>query len=166
MSKSWDGISEELKRHMTAAAGVKYVTGATAESYMPGITFISTDEEPFSLPLAVAEKIAYFAKESLIHLGRAKNSKDAKKILVELAYPTEEISLKEEPPKNTLPRRTRNIAKCRLCGDVIESKHVHDYVTCKCGEISVDGGHDYCKRSARDLKNVIELDDNEKPLGE
>lgn len=40
-----------------------------------------------------------------------------------------------------------NKAKCKKCGDIIESKHVHDYVTCKCGAISVDGGHEYLKRS-------------------
>lgn len=26
----------------------------------------------------------------------------------------------------------RNRAKCRNCGDIIESKHGHDFVTCKC----------------------------------
>ena len=41
----------------------------------------------------------------------------------------------------------KNIAKCLLCGDIIESKHRHDYVTCKCGNLSVDGGKDYWKRS-------------------
>lgn len=41
----------------------------------------------------------------------------------------------------------RNMAKCARCGDVIESKSVHDFVTCSCGAISVDGGHAYCKRS-------------------
>lgn len=40
-----------------------------------------------------------------------------------------------------------NKAKCRKCGDIIESKHVHDYVSCKCGAIAVDGGHYYLKRS-------------------
>lgn len=36
-----------------------------------------------------------------------------------------------------------NIIKCKACGDVIESKHRHDFRTCKCGEVSVDGGNDY-----------------------
>lgn len=39
-----------------------------------------------------------------------------------------------------------NKAKCLICGEVIESKHVHDYVTCSCGNLSVDGGSWYCKR--------------------
>ena len=40
-----------------------------------------------------------------------------------------------------------NKAKCKKCGDVIESKHRHDFVSCNCGAISVDGGKDYLKRS-------------------
>lgn len=40
----------------------------------------------------------------------------------------------------------RNIAKCKKCGDIIESKHRHDYVVCSCGAIFVDGGHDYIRR--------------------
>ena len=43
--------------------------------------------------------------------------------------------------------RVPNSAKCRKCGDVIESKTRHDFQTCKCGAISVDGGRDYMKRS-------------------
>jgi tRNA(Ile2) C34 agmatinyltransferase TiaS len=52
-----------------------------------------------------------------------------------------------------------NKAQCKLCGDVIESVHHHDWQTCKCGEISVDGGKSYLKRSAKDLRNIIELSD-------
>ena len=52
-----------------------------------------------------------------------------------------------------------NKAMCKLCGDIIESKNRHDYVTCKCGQISVDGGTAYIKRSARNLSNIIELSD-------
>ena len=40
-----------------------------------------------------------------------------------------------------------NKIKCKHCGDVIESKSVHDYVKCKCGAVAVDGGHYYLKRS-------------------
>jgi hypothetical protein len=50
-----------------------------------------------------------------------------------------------------------NKAQCRLCEDIIESTHTHDYVRCGCGEIAVDGGKSYRKRSAKDLNNVIEL---------
>lgn len=35
--------------------------------------------------------------------------------------------------------------KCRNCGQIIESKYKHDFVTCSCGETSVDGGCDYLR---------------------
>lgn len=50
----------------------------------------------------------------------------------------------------------RNVAECRLCGDVIESKSRHDFVSCKCGEIFTDGGLDYVRRGATDLANIID----------
>lgn len=50
-----------------------------------------------------------------------------------------------------------NKAKCRRCGDIIESKSVHDYVICKCGAIAVDGGKEYLRRSAIDLNDIIEM---------
>lgn len=37
----------------------------------------------------------------------------------------------------------RNIAKCKICDDVIESKHTYDYVMCKCGAIFLDSGTEY-----------------------
>lgn len=40
----------------------------------------------------------------------------------------------------------RNAIQCRHCGDIIESRSVHDYKTCKCGCCAVDGGHDYLRR--------------------
>lgn len=39
-----------------------------------------------------------------------------------------------------------NKAMCRVCSDIIESKHRHDFVFCKCGAIAVDGGKEYLKR--------------------
>ena len=54
-----------------------------------------------------------------------------------------------------------NKAQCKLCGDIIESKHRHDFVWCKCGEIAVDGGKDYAKRCANSLSNIIELSEYE-----
>lgn len=49
-----------------------------------------------------------------------------------------------------------NKARCFKCQTLIESKHRHDFVTCKCGAISVDGGKDYLRRVG-DLDNFIEL---------
>lgn len=39
-----------------------------------------------------------------------------------------------------------NKIKCKKCGDIIESRSIHDFVTCKCGAVSVDGGHNYIRR--------------------
>ena len=41
----------------------------------------------------------------------------------------------------------RNQAKCLGCGDVIVSRHTHDFVTCSCGALSVDGGISYARRA-------------------
>lgn len=54
-----------------------------------------------------------------------------------------------------------NKAKCKVCGDVIVSKHRHDFVQCNCGEISVDGGQEYLRRGARNVENFIELSEFE-----
>ena len=40
----------------------------------------------------------------------------------------------------------QNAASCNGCGDYIVSKHRHDFVTCTCGAISVDGGQEYLRR--------------------
>lgn len=52
---------------------------------------------------------------------------------------------KYDPPKVSRTI-TRNAMKCLRCGDVIESRTRHDFVTCSCGNISVDGGLDYFHR--------------------
>lgn len=40
----------------------------------------------------------------------------------------------------------RNSARCLACNDEIESTHRHDFVTCSCGAIFVDGGTAYLRR--------------------
>src|SRR5215203_5843706 len=40
-----------------------------------------------------------------------------------------------------------NSARCKLCDQTLVSKHRHDFNSCKCGNLSVDGGIDYIKRS-------------------
>lgn len=37
------------------------------------------------------------------------------------------------------------ILRCKKCGDIIQSKHTHDMVWCKCGAVAIDGGDSYCK---------------------
>jgi hypothetical protein len=46
-----------------------------------------------------------------------------------------------------LQRIVRNSARCLECFEEVESKNTHDFVTCSCGNLSVDGGKDYLKRS-------------------
>jgi len=52
----------------------------------------------------------------------------------------------------------RNRAKCKKCGNMIESFHSTDLVYCKCGEIGVDGG-DALRCYAIDWNNFIRVDD-------
>lgn len=41
------------------------------------------------------------------------------------------------------PQLVANRVQCLVCNDIIESRHRHDFVTCSCGAVSVDGGKDY-----------------------
>ena len=41
-----------------------------------------------------------------------------------------------------------NKIRCKKCGDIVESKHRHDFKMCKCESVGVDGGHDYLRRTA------------------
>lgn len=52
--------------------------------------------------------------------------------------------------------KRRNRIRCRKCLDTVESKHRHDYVSCSCGAIAVDGGLAYPRRVG-DLDAVEEL---------
>ena len=50
-----------------------------------------------------------------------------------------------QPPK---PRVIKtNAVQCNHCKDVIISRHCHDFVTCSCGKVSVDGGVNYLRRA-------------------
>lgn len=63
-----------------------------------------------------------------------------------------------QPPQqvSTPPRILVNQAQCKTCGDIITSHHVHDFVSCSCGAIAVDGGRDYLRRCGN-LDAYIEL---------
>lgn len=52
----------------------------------------------------------------------------------------------------------RNRAKCKLCGDIIESMHSTDLQACKCGHIYVDGGNSMVCGSY-DWNNFLRVDD-------
>lgn len=60
-----------------------------------------------------------------------------------------------------MPILIRNRAQCPYCLDTIESHTRHDFVTCECGNLSVDGGHDYLKRSIANTEYaIIELSES------
>jgi Zn finger protein HypA/HybF involved in hydrogenase expression len=50
-----------------------------------------------------------------------------------------------------------NKIKCKKCGDIIESKTIHDFKRCKCGAVAVDGGHSYLRREADSKEDFEEL---------
>ena len=53
---------------------------------------------------------------------------------------------------------TRNAVKCLVCNSVLESKHRHNYVQCRCSnEAAVDGGLVYQRILAKDLDLVENL---------
>jgi hypothetical protein len=39
-----------------------------------------------------------------------------------------------------------NAAKCLSCGEVVRSRNRHDFRSCSCGTLAVDGGSWYAKR--------------------
>lgn len=43
-------------------------------------------------------------------------------------------------------RILHNRIQCNHCGEVIESRYRHDFVSCRCGICCVDGGTDYLRR--------------------
>lgn len=57
----------------------------------------------------------------------------------------------------------RNMAQCLVCGDVIESTYRHDFVRCTCGNLAVDGGKAYLKRSAQLMDQVEEMSTYDPP---
>ena len=50
----------------------------------------------------------------------------------------------------------KNCIKCKSCGEVIESLNTHDYKSCSCGRVAVDGGHDYLRRCFTDSSDDFE----------
>lgn len=66
-------------------------------------------------------------------------------------------------------RIVHNRIRCKKCGNVIESKTVHDYVECSCGACAVDGGKDYLRRCGypenwEDCSEVVAAEpDGQKP---
>ncbi len=53
----------------------------------------------------------------------------------------------------------KNRAKCKSCETIIESFHENDFVTCKCGDISIDGGQSHFKCAYKNAENFLRVDD-------
>ena len=64
----------------------------------------------------------------------------------------------DQTPKKVI---FKNMIQCKLCGDIIESKHRRDYVECRCGACAVDGGHDYLRRCFKENDCFIDLSETE-----
>lgn len=45
--------------------------------------------------------------------------------------------------------------ECPYCKDQIWSRHTHDFRTCKCGKVFVDGGRDYLRVGGMDADVVL-----------
>lgn len=78
--------------------------------------------------------------------------------LLILRYHHTENCIREEM---SMARIIRNAIRCKKCGDIIESKTVHDFKVCSCGACAVDGGHDYLRRCGN-LEDWEELSEAEK----
>ena len=55
----------------------------------------------------------------------------------------------------------RNRVQCSKCNDIIESRHCHDFKSCSCGAVAVDGGKDYLRRVFSGKNPYIELSEEE-----
>lgn len=53
----------------------------------------------------------------------------------------------------------RNAFRCKRCGMVVESKSVHDYQQCACGNFT-DGGLEYIRRGGNleDMEDMSEME--------
>lgn len=59
-----------------------------------------------------------------------------------------------------------NKIRCKLCNTVIESKFTHDFQTCSCGKVFIDGGYEYRRVGCtgdinpEDCFEEVEIEDN------
>ena len=50
-----------------------------------------------------------------------------------------------------------NKIQCNFCKDIIESVHRHDFKSCFCGRVSVDGGKDYMRCDRKLVALAIQM---------
>jgi hypothetical protein len=71
---------------------------------------------------------------------------------------SEGSGLPERKTETNMQKIIVNRIRCRVCGDIIESRYTHEFVTCSCGRVSVDGGHEYLRRGYKNSPDdYIEL---------
>lgn len=46
--------------------------------------------------------------------------------------------------------------QCLCCGDILVSKHRHDYVACSCNNLSIDGGTSYQRVSCSNPELILD----------
>ena len=51
----------------------------------------------------------------------------------------------------------KNRARCKKCGDIIESHYRNDIKSCRCGAITIDGRHDYIRPAFDKRENLENL---------
>jgi DNA-directed RNA polymerase subunit RPC12/RpoP len=71
--------------------------------------------------------------------------------------------MRKEYDFSKMKKVVNNTYRCKNCGDIIESKHKHDLVACRCWEenegttgIWCDGGQEY-SRIGGNLNNILIL---------
>lgn len=66
-----------------------------------------------------------------------------------------------------MKKLVRNAIRCKHCGDIVESKSVHDFEQCSCGACFTDGGLEYLHRGFKSSPDddYEELDEYEDVLG-
>lgn len=77
------------------------------------------------------------------------------KTLTERFYAKEELTAAERKEIRAGDVRINSI-RCKKCSDVIVSNNRHDFKSCKCGAVSVDGGSWYCRRVAQNVDHDYE----------
>ena len=50
--------------------------------------------------------------------------------------------------------------KCLICGDIIESKSVHNLISCKCESCHIDGGNEYLRFGGKDFSKILIIFDD------
>lgn len=62
-----------------------------------------------------------------------------------------------EDPDQPDPQQRPNAARCLVCGDLLYSRYRHNFKTCSCGNLSVDGGASYIRRAFKDPSKIEEI---------